>query len=355
MSLYDEWLDLYDMYGEQGCEHDIAVEKVYQHWIDNKEYKKVYAFFSEDRDGCYRDREDKFITILLEKGEKVLYHKYWNFLLNKAIQRFWLYVKHHVEKNREISTEKFLSYDMKTLQENHDKYPRYQDPYLEFIYDWHETMKLIDTYIERMQKINATEEIERAKFLKESVYSLKKPKAKKTTDKRKMSEELFWELIDESRDESEFDSDLIEILKDKLEAMSATEIKKFQKILLEKMNELNHWDIWALAYIVRKGCGDDAFDYFKAWIVSKGKEAFENVREMKLEKLKKLFKESEPQLEEFMYVAQNAYENKKYEEMPIPRVKDKPIEGKEWSEDNICKYYSKLCGIFNYSDLKQEL
>ena len=108
-------------------------------------------------------------------------------------------------------------------------------------------------------------------------------------------------------------------------------------------------DIWALAYIVRKGCGDDAFDYFKAWVVSKGEEAFENVKNMKIEKLKELFENDDPQSEEFMYVAQEAYENKKYEEMAMPRVKEKPMQGKEWSEDTICKDYPELCKMFNYS------
>ena len=349
MGVYKEWRDLLDMYMEQGYDFDEASDMADQYWIDNKEYKKLYQSYIEESIGRYYEKEDKFINILLEKGQTTLYHKYWNLLLNKTFQRFWYLVNYHTEKGREISTKKFLSYDKKMIEENHNKYPRYQDPYLNFIYDWYEALKFIDIYIERMQRINATEDIERAKFLKESVYNLKKPRAKKSTDKRKMSEELFWELIQESREKSEFDSDFTEILKDKLEAMSATEIKKFQKLLLEKMNELNHWDIWALAHIVRKGCGDDAFDYFKAWVISKGKEAFEDVKDMKLDKLKKLFQESDPQLEEFMYVAQNAYADKKYDEMPIPRVKNQPIQGEEWNEEEVCKSYPKICEMFGYT------
>ena len=349
MGIRDEFFDTEEIYYKQGYDYDESFRLACQQWIDEKKYKKLFDYFVAEFEGSYSDRVDLFIEKFLQKGQKTLYQKYWNFLLNDAVQRFWIYVKYHTQKGREINTEKFLSYDMKTLEENHSKYPRYQDPYLEFIYDWHETMKLIDIYIERMQKINATEDIQRAKFLKECIYNLKKPKAKKTTDRRKMNEEVFWELIQESREASEFDSDFIEILRDKLEAMSATEIKKFQKILLEKMNELNHWDIWALAYIVRKGCGDDEFDYFKAWVISKGKEAFEDVKAMRLEKLKELFEESDPQLEEFMYVAQNAYENKKYEEMPMPRVKDKPIQGQEWEEEKICERYPKLCAMFEYA------
>ncbi len=89
---------------------------------------------------------------------------------------------------------KFVSYDINILEENHNKYPAYQDPYLNFVYTWHKIIELVDKYIEAMQRINATEEIERAKILKESVYNLKKPKAKKTTDKRMRVIMNFWML-----------------------------------------------------------------------------------------------------------------------------------------------------------------
>lgn len=340
--------------------------------ISKKEFKLIVDYIVEQYDtGAYNQELFPILEkTLIDNNEIQLFKKFWNHILATRIKRFWYHYDHYnsfnhnrmpkgllkffqrkesvIDRNR-ITTEELLSVDKAQVEKNHSRYPGNQDSKLNLIWDWYEVLELIDIYIERMQKIGATEEIERVKFLKESVYNLKKPKAKKTTDKRKMSEELFWELIDESRKESEFDSDFVEILKEKLEAMSATEIKKFQKLLLEKMNELNHWDIWALAYIVRKGCGDDEFDYFKAWVVSKGKEVFEDLKEMKLEKLKKPFKDSDAQLEEFMYVAQNAYENKQYEEMPMPRVKNTPIQGKEWSEDNICKDYPELCKMFNYS------
>ncbi len=98
----------------------------------------------------------------------------------------------------------------------------------------------------------------------------------------------------------------MDALKDKLEAMGAPEIKKFQKYFLEKMNELYSWDVWALVYIVCKGCGDDGFDYFCAWVISKGQEVFEAVRDTQIDKLKDIFEE-DPQFEGFIYVAKEAY------------------------------------------------
>ena len=346
MGIRDEFYDIESIYESKGYSHDDSYHLSCQYWIDKQEYKKLYDYFVEEVEGNYSEDINIYINIFLEKGEKKLYRRYWNFLFNSEINKFW-YRFCHQSKKKEIQIEEILSYKMQILEENKNKYPAYQDLYLSFIYNWHKTIEFINKYIEAMQKINATEEIERAKILKESVCNLKKPKAKKTTDKRKMTKTLFWELIEQSREETASDSEFLDVLKDKLEAMSAVEIKKFQKILLEQSNELEHWDVWALAYIVRGGCGDDGFDYFKAWVISKGKEAFESVKNMQIEKFQNLFEE-DPQFEEFMYVAQEAYANKKHEEMPTPRVKSQPIQGKEWSEESIRNSYPKLCMMFEY-------
>jgi len=349
MSIRDDFFDLEDIYSKEGYDWDEAYHMVCKQWIKEGKYKKLYDFFVAEIEGNYVESINPYIDTFLEHGYKKLYVKYWNFLLNTQLKKFWYAFDYYKKtRNRTPTTEEFLSHDMKTLEENADKYPAYQDFYLNIVYDWHKVQKFINRYIQAMQKIDATEEIEKAKLLKESVYNLKKPKAKKMTDKRKIDENTFWELIKETREEIEDTSEFTDRLRDKLESMSAVEIKKFQKLLLQKMEELNHWDIWALAYIVRGGCGDDEFDYFKAWVVSKGKEVFESIKNMQMDHLKKLFENEEPQLEAFMYVAQEAYERKKYDVMPTPRVKSIPIQGKEWSEENICKSYPELCQMFNY-------
>ena len=99
---------------------------------------------------------------------------------------------------------------------------------------------------------------------------------------------------------------------------------------------------------MRRGCGDDGFDYFCAWVISKGKETFNNIKDLKLDTLKSIFAQEDPQLEEMFYVANEAYANKKSEEMPMPRIKSQEIQGKKWDEESICESYSKLCEMFEY-------
>jgi len=336
---YDELRDL-------GYDYDKAHEILKKECIEKKLYTEFINYLLKEY-YSHTEYAESFLDVLVEQQEYQVFKTYWKARVSEDIRYIWELVDYWKnEKDKKFTTKDFLSYDRKVLDENQDKYPAMQDAWLNFVWHWYNILDSIDRFIFEMQKINAIEEIERAKILKESVYNLKKPKSKKTTDKRKMSEILFWELIEESRIRSNSDSEFLDILKDKLEAMSAPEIKKFQKILLEQTNELEHWDVWALAYIVRDGCGDDEFDYFKAWVISKGKDAFENIKNMKIEKIKNLFKE-DPQCEELMYVAQEAYFNKKYEDMPIPRVKSQQMKGKEWNENSICETYLEVCKMFN--------
>lgn len=364
MSLDNEFDDLMYKFAKDGYDDDFGM--ALDVWIKYTRYKDLYTVLTSECSMRSTESESPYIEALLRDNEITLYKNYWKSCLKHDIESFWSsygYWKGGVGykwsdqlgKNAqytfqvELNAEKFLSYDKKILEENKEKYPRDQDGYLCFVWEWHETLEFIDAFIEAMQKIDAQEETEKALLIKESIYHMQKPKPKKTTDKRKMDENLFWELIKESQKASEYTSEFLDVLQNKLEAMSTTEIKKFQKYLLEKMKELNHWDIWALAYIVRNGCGDDEFDYFRAWVISRGEEIFKQVKTMQIDKLKDIFSQEDPQLEKFFYIAQEAYENKKGEMMSQARMNLSKIQGIQWSEENICTNYSKLCEIFNYN------
>jgi len=337
---------IYENFRNIGLGYDEAHNKLQEVCIKEGLYSQYIRYILKQ---FYQHTEniDTFLEVIRSEQKYQLFKTYWKARLSEEVRHIWeLLAYWKNENNKKFITEDLLIYDRKILNENQNKYPAMQDAWLNFVWQWYQTLEFLDRFISEMQKINAEEEIEKAKTIKQSIYNLQKPKPKKTTDKRKMDEILFWDLIETSRNESDINSEFLEVLQNKLEAMSTTEIKKFKKHLLEKMNELYHWDIWALAYIVRGGCGDDAFDYFSAWVVSKGKDVFEMIKNMQTENFKELFFQEDPQLEEFMYVANEAYENKKSEGMSEPRVKSVAISGKEWDEKNICTAYPKLCEIF---------
>ena len=180
----------------------------------------------------------------------------------------------------------------------------------------------------------------------QTIFLLQKPAPKPSTDKRAIDEEVFWQLIDQSRLSSADSFDFLEKLKSTLEAFKPTEIRKFQKLLLSKQQELYTWEHWALAYISRRGCGDDEFDYFRVWAVSKGKSNFEIIKRIDTSRLIEVFDE-DPQLEDLYYLAEGVYESKTNELMKPVKVKHSKLKGKSWREDKLEQDFSVLYGIFN--------
>src|SRR5205807_9971881 len=43
----------------------------------------------------------------------------------------------------------------------------------------------------------------------------------------------------------------------------------------EKLIAACSWDLWGAAYLINGGCSDDGFDYFRAWLISRGRTVYE--------------------------------------------------------------------------------
>ena len=88
-----------------------------------------------------------------------------------------------------------------------------------------------------------------------------------------MDENLFWHIINDSKNENRqiFINNLI----DNLSKFSKDEIYQFEIVLTENMKSLCTWNCFgALITIDTFGC-DDAFDDFRSWIISQGKGFFQ--------------------------------------------------------------------------------
>lgn len=132
------------------------------------------------------------------------------------------------------------------------------------------------SYANALLEIGEVDEANRA-FEDVSLFrNGKRRKSSTPPDKRKISEEVFWELIDSARMESQANSEFLENLTAKLEVFGLREIRKFQAILDKKLTLANTWDLFALAFISRGGCSDDEFDYFRGWVVAQGEPNFDS-------------------------------------------------------------------------------
>jgi len=122
----------------------------------------------------------------------------------------------------------------------------------------------------------------------------------------------FWRLIEESK---KFENQA-EWLTEVLSHRESNEILEFEFYFESFMNESYQSRLWGAAYILMGGCSDDAFDYFRGWLIGQGEETYQKVIENH-EYLatyiheENLDEEGYPQNEEILSVGLDAYTFKK--------------------------------------------
>ncbi|MBK8207550.1 MAG: DUF4240 domain-containing protein [Planctomycetes bacterium] len=168
----------------------------------------------------------------------------------------------------------------------------------------------------------------------------------------------FWALIDEARelaegsDATERAASQAEHLTQLLKQRSAAEIETFERRFHELMNQSYRWDLWGAAYVIHGGCSDDAFDYFRAWLIGQGREVFERALKEPESLLELARQEPDPtsvelEAEPLMYAAADAYIARTAEDLdvPLPQRPDEP-RGKAWEENELPKLFPKLWAHF---------
>ncbi|MHA1386095.1 MAG: DUF4240 domain-containing protein [Candidatus Helarchaeota archaeon] len=88
-----------------------------------------------------------------------------------------------------------------------------------------------------------------------------------------MNESEFWEIIDETRQQSNGSSEeQVKLLINILSQESFQEIFEYERIFYKLYTNSYKSELWAMAFILNGGgCSDDSFDYFRAWVIAQGK------------------------------------------------------------------------------------
>jgi hypothetical protein len=131
-----------------------------------------------------------------------------------------------------------------------------------------------------------------------------------------LNEEVYWAIIDSSLHETTNQEDQELYLVSAIEKLTPKEMIGFRlrtdKILFDSYNP----ELWCAAYIVNDGCSDGGFEYFRCWLISRGKEAFYSVKIDPDSLIKQVVEGKESyEFEGFWYVAMNAFKNKTGEEL----------------------------------------
>ncbi|MFK8910728.1 DUF4240 domain-containing protein [Streptomyces sp. YS-3] len=127
-----------------------------------------------------------------------------------------------------------------------------------------------------------------------------------------MDETEFWELIDSTRADAEGDpEDHAELLVERLLQLDPESVLDFARHFEARYNRAYAWDLWGAAAVLLGGAGDDAFDYFRCWLIGQGREVFEGaVHEP--DRLAELLDDFDEEIdgdgEDLGYAADEAYE-----------------------------------------------
>ncbi|MCZ0209984.1 DUF4240 domain-containing protein [Streptomyces achromogenes] len=91
-----------------------------------------------------------------------------------------------------------------------------------------------------------------------------------------MDETEFWELIDSTRQAAGGDpEEQADLLVERLLALDPERVLDFARHFEARYNRAYRWDLWGAAWLLLDGCSDDAFDFFRCWLIGQGREVFE--------------------------------------------------------------------------------
>lgn len=128
-----------------------------------------------------------------------------------------------------------------------------------------------------------------------------------------MDEQVYWQLIHDSLQETAGQSEQEEYLIARLKVLNPQEIIGFQLRTDSLMVRSYLSELWCAAYLVKGGCSDDGFEDFRSWLISRGRLAFYTVLE-KPDKLAEYISDEADDdnydFESFAYVAIYAFERK---------------------------------------------
>ncbi|MEU6015579.1 DUF4240 domain-containing protein [Streptomyces sp. NPDC047515] len=127
-----------------------------------------------------------------------------------------------------------------------------------------------------------------------------------------MDETEFWEIIDSTREAAEGDpEDQADLLVERLIRLDPEAVLDFARHFEARYHRAYRWELWGAAAVLLGGASDDAFDFFRCWLIGQGREVFEGALhdpDSLADLLDDFDEEIDGDAEELGYAADEAYE-----------------------------------------------
>ena len=131
-----------------------------------------------------------------------------------------------------------------------------------------------------------------------------------------LDDTIFWQIVEKSLKNSTNESGQLSILISEIEKLTPKEIIGFRlrtdKLLFDTYNS----EIWCAGYIMNGGCSDDGFEYFRNWVISRGKAVYTSAKKNPDSLISEVSDGAEYyEFEDFWYVAITAFKNQTGKEL----------------------------------------
>lgn len=163
-----------------------------------------------------------------------------------------------------------------------------------------------------------------------------------------MSDDAFWTLIDQTLAVAGDDQERqAHELRRRLSGLEPDRILAYEIAFERHVDAAYRWDVWGAAYVVNGGCSDDCFEYFRWWLISRGRSVYERVLADPDSLGRFVETADETQLELFSSPAPEAYEEVALAPLP-PREAPGPRKpaGRPWEDADLDRLYPMLAARF---------
>jgi uncharacterized protein DUF4240 len=157
----------------------------------------------------------------------------------------------------------------------------------------------------------------------------------------------FWGIIEHARRGDAGCSRIARRVTDTLATLPPSAVEEFGHELSRRMAETYRWDLWAVAYVANGGESDDGFDYFRGWLITRGRTRYEEALRdppAAVVGASRVLSFFPLECEEMLSVADEAYQQVAHKSLPQWTHVAWPKEplGKPWREETIDQVYPGL-------------